>query len=51
MLTLAYVNWALILRVMRSSMLEVIGQDYVNVARAKGLNERDCRHAMPGLTR
>ncbi len=48
-LTLAYVNWALILRVMRSSMLEVIGQDYINVARAKGLTENDvqARHARP----
>lgn len=48
-LTLAYVNWALILRVMRSSMLEVLGQDYVNVARAKGLSESriQARHARP----
>jgi len=48
-LTLAYVDWALILRVMRSSMLEVIGQDYVRVARAKGLSEREVntRHARP----
>jgi len=48
-LTLAYVNWALILRVMRSSMLEVLGQDYVNVARAKGLSEAQVqqRHARP----
>ena len=48
-LTLAYVNWALILRVMRSSMLEVIGQDYITVARAKGLTEREVqtKHARP----
>lgn len=48
-LTLAYVNWALILRVMRSSMLEVIGQDYITVARAKGLsnNEVQKKHARP----
>ncbi len=48
-LTLAYINWALILRVMRSSMLDVIRQDYVNVARAKGLSERAVmnRHARP----
>ena len=48
-LTLAYVNWALVLRVTRSSMLDVIRQDYVNVARAKGLAERDVinRHARP----
>ena len=48
-LTLAYVNWALILRVTRSAMLDVIRQDYVTVARAKGLPERDVinRHARP----
>lgn len=39
-LTLAYVNWALILRVARSSMLEVLRQDYIQTARAKGLSER-----------
>ncbi len=48
-LTLAYINWALVLRVTRSSMLDVIRQDYVNVARAKGLSERNVinRHARP----
>jgi len=48
-LTLAYVNWALILRVTRSSMLDVIRQEYVTVARAKGLPERLVinRHARP----
>jgi peptide/nickel transport system permease protein len=48
-LTLAYVDWALILRVTRSSMLEVIGQDYVRTARSKGLSERLVinRHARP----
>jgi ABC-type dipeptide/oligopeptide/nickel transport system permease component len=39
-MTLAYVEWALILRVMRSSMLETLRQDYVTTARAKGLKER-----------
>jgi len=39
-LTLAYVNWALILRVARSSMLEVLEQDYIRTARAKGLPEK-----------
>jgi ABC-type dipeptide/oligopeptide/nickel transport system permease component len=39
-LTLAYVDWALILRVTRSSMLEVINQDYIRTARSKGLSER-----------
>ncbi len=35
-------------RYMRSSMLEVIGQDYIRTARAKGLKERDViyRHAL-----
>ncbi len=48
-ITLAYIDMALILRVTRSSMLDVIRQDYVNVARAKGLKERDVinRHARP----
>jgi peptide/nickel transport system permease protein len=48
-LTLAYVNWALILRVARSSMLEVLEQDYIRTARAKGLPERRVifRHARP----
>lgn len=38
--TLAYLSWALIMRVMRSSMLESLRQDYVTTARAKGLRER-----------
>lgn len=48
-LTLSYIDWALILRVTRSSMLDVIRQDYVNVARAKGLSERNVinKHALP----
>lgn len=48
-LTLCYIEWALILRVTRSSMLDVIRQDYVTVARAKGLRERDVinKHARP----
>jgi peptide/nickel transport system permease protein len=48
-LTLSYVNWALILRVARSSMLEVIGQDYITTARSKGLTERTIinTHARP----
>jgi peptide/nickel transport system permease protein len=38
-----------IARLMRSSMLDVLGQDYVRVARAKGLNDRNTlfRHALP----
>jgi peptide/nickel transport system permease protein len=48
-LTLAYVSWALILRVTRSSMLEVTHQDYIRTARAKGLSEAVVmnRHARP----
>jgi peptide/nickel transport system permease protein len=48
-LTLSYVSWALLLRVARSSMLEVLQQDYVRTARAKGLKERWVinRHARP----
>lgn len=47
--TLSYIDWALILRVTRSSMLDVIRQDYVTVARAKGLKESDVinKHARP----
>lgn len=39
-ITLAYVSWAMILRLMRSSMLETLRQDYVTTARSKGLTER-----------
>lgn len=39
-ITLAYVQWALLLRVTRSSMLETLRQEYVMVARGKGLKER-----------
>lgn len=38
-MTLAIGNAAVLLRMMRSSMLEVLRQDYVRTARAKGLNE------------
>jgi len=38
--TLAVVQWALLTRVMRSSVLGVLKQDYVITARAKGLRER-----------
>jgi peptide/nickel transport system permease protein len=40
-ITLSYLSWALILRVTRSSMLETLRQEYVTVARAKGLTERE----------
>ncbi len=47
--TLSYLNWALLLRVTRSSMLEVLRQDYITTARSKGLSERRVilRHALP----
>jgi peptide/nickel transport system permease protein len=37
--TLALVVWALLARLMRTSLLEVMGQDYITTARAKGLPE------------
>jgi peptide/nickel transport system permease protein len=48
-ISLAYLNAALILRVTRTSMLEVLRQDYVNTARAKGLAEGVVinKHAKP----
>ena len=48
-ITLSYINWALFLRVMRSSMLEALNQDYVTTARAKGVREKDVinKHARP----
>jgi ABC-type dipeptide/oligopeptide/nickel transport system permease component len=39
-LTLTYVQLAYILRITRSSMLDVLQRDYVRTARAKGLDER-----------
>lgn len=39
-LTLGYFSTAVIARMTRSSMLEVLGQDYIRTARAKGLAER-----------
>ncbi|HOU13628.1 MAG TPA: ABC transporter permease [Anaerolineae bacterium] len=48
-ITLAYLWWALTLRVTRSSMLETLRQDYITTARAKGLSERAVirQHALP----
>ena len=37
---LAYATLALITRMMRSSMLEVLRQDYITLAKSKGLSER-----------
>jgi len=47
-LTLAAFSVALVARMTRSSMLEVLGEDYVRTARAKGLRERVVilRHAL-----
>jgi peptide/nickel transport system permease protein len=38
--TLSYLNWAYMLRVTRSSMLDTLRQDYITTARSKGLAER-----------
>jgi peptide/nickel transport system permease protein len=48
-LTLSYINWATLMRVARSAMLETLRQDYVTTARAKGLPERTVinGHARP----
>ena len=45
--TLALTQWALFTRVMRSSLLRVMGEDYVVMAQAKGLTDRNVmrRHA------
>ncbi len=47
-ITLATFSTPLLLRIVRSSMLEVIGLDYVRTARAKGVSERFVifRHAL-----
>jgi len=39
-ITLTFVQMALITRMMRSSMLEVLGQEYIKTARSKGLSEK-----------
>ena len=46
-LTLGAASAAIIARMTRSSLLEVIRQDYVRTARAKGLNERVISCVMP----
>lgn len=45
--TLGFAQLAIILRMTRSGMLEVLGQDYIRTARAKGVPEREVifRHA------
>ncbi|MDA0639695.1 ABC transporter permease [Nonomuraea ferruginea] len=48
-LTMVGVVYAQYLLVMRSSLLDELGQDYINTARAKGLRDDDLRrrHAVP----
>jgi peptide/nickel transport system permease protein len=48
-ITLAYLDWAYLLRVTRSAMLDTLNQDYMTTARAKGLAESLVvkRHAVP----
>jgi peptide/nickel transport system permease protein len=48
-ITLSIISWAFLLRVTRSSMLDVLRQDYMTTARAKGLGERAVirGHAVP----
>ena len=50
-ITLALVPLAVIARLTRSNMLEVIGQDYIRTARAKGVTERAVivRHALRNI--
>jgi ABC-type dipeptide/oligopeptide/nickel transport system permease component len=39
-ITLAFASMAIIIRIMRSSMLEVLGSEYIRTARSKGLPEK-----------
>ena len=39
-ISLSALEWAILLRTMRTSMLEVLRQDYIQTARAKGLAEK-----------
>ena len=47
-LTLALGEWPVLMRVLRSDMIQVLGADYIRTARAKGLREKSVifRHAM-----
>ncbi|MFB6290819.1 MAG: ABC transporter permease [Candidatus Bipolaricaulia bacterium] len=38
-IVMSYVRWAMLLRIMRSSLLETLRKNYVQTARAKGLKE------------
>ena len=46
-ITLSYINWALFLRLMRSSMLESMSQDYITTARSKGVRKRRDQQTRP----
>jgi peptide/nickel transport system permease protein len=48
-ITLCYIQWAMLLRLTRSAMLEALRQDFMTTARAKGLSDRTVinRHALP----
>lgn len=50
--TLGFAQLAIVLRMTRSGMLEVLGQDYIRTARAKGVAERDVvfHHALRNAT-
>ena len=41
--TLAFLSWALLMRIARSSLLSELQKDYVTTARSKGLEERAVR--------
>ncbi len=43
-ITLSYINWAYLLRITRSSMLETLRKDYIRTARAKGVDEKRVIH-------
>ena len=49
LLVTTFGSWAYLSRQMRNSTLEVLGQDYIRTARAKGLDEATVlkRHALP----
>jgi peptide/nickel transport system permease protein len=48
-ISLALVQWALLMRIMRASLLDVLNQEYITTARAKGVHEQQVLryHARP----
>lgn len=48
-LTMAITEFAFMMRLMRATMIEVLGQDYIDTARSKGLSRTQIifRHALP----